>query len=302
MLTVLLFPRDAVMLTRRQTLAALPLFGAAPLLGRAEDPPKTSPPRKFQLGLVTYNVAATWDLPTILKVCSKVGIAAVECRTSHKHGVEPGMSAEKIAETKKRFADSGVKFWGCGSACEFHSPDPKVVAKNVEECKRFVELTAALGGMGVKVRPNGLQANVAKTADQIGTALKACGDAAKDAGIEICVEVHGKGSQDPKFMRMVMDSCGHPSVGVTWNSNPTDVKEGSIAESFETLKPFIKSCHITNLYDEKYPYRDLFARFRTMGYDRFTMIEVGKTFPDPALGEEFLRYYKMAWEQLTAAA
>ena len=111
------------MLNRRQTLAALPLFGAAPFFSRGEGPPKAEAMRKFQLGLVTYNVAAAWDLPTILKVCSKIGIAAVECRTTHKHGIEPGMSADAIKDTKKRFSDSGVKFWGCGTTCEFHSPD-----------------------------------------------------------------------------------------------------------------------------------------------------------------------------------
>ena len=50
---------------------------------------------KFKLGLVTYNVPKDWDLPTILKVCQEVGIAAVECRTTHKHGVEPTLSPQQ---------------------------------------------------------------------------------------------------------------------------------------------------------------------------------------------------------------
>src|SRR4051812_43643884 len=101
---------------------------------------QSSKPLKFKLGLVTYNVAKDWDLPTILKVCKEVGIAAVECRTTHKHGVEPSLTAEQRKEVKKQFADSGVVFWGCGSTCEFHSPDSAVVKKNIEDCKRFCEL------------------------------------------------------------------------------------------------------------------------------------------------------------------
>ena len=34
---------------------------------------------------------------------------------------------EERDRVKKQFADSGVVFWGCGSTCEFHSPDPAAV-------------------------------------------------------------------------------------------------------------------------------------------------------------------------------
>src|SRR3954447_11984578 len=49
---------------------------------------------KFRLGIVTYNIAAQWDLPTLLKVMKSVGIGPVEFRTGHKHGVEPTLSKE----------------------------------------------------------------------------------------------------------------------------------------------------------------------------------------------------------------
>src|SRR5438067_2451036 len=78
---------------------------------------------KFRLGIVTYNIAAQWDLPTILKVCKSVGLSPVELRTSHKHGVEPGLSRDQRREVRRRFADAGVDIWGCGTTCEFHSPD-----------------------------------------------------------------------------------------------------------------------------------------------------------------------------------
>src|SRR5438067_6569021 len=97
-------------------------------------------PLKFKLGLVTYNVPKDWDLPTLLKVCKDVGVAAVECRTTHKHGVEPSLTAEQRKAVRKQFEDSGVVFWGCGSVCEFHAADPAVVRKNVETCKQFVGL------------------------------------------------------------------------------------------------------------------------------------------------------------------
>jgi sugar phosphate isomerase/epimerase len=290
-------------LSRREFLGTTALaLAAGTTASRAADP---LPQAKFQLGLVTYNVAANWDLATLLKICKRVGIAAVECRTTHKHGVEPSLSAEQRKEIKKQFADAGVVFWGSGSVCEFHSEQPAVVKKNIEDCKRFVDLVHDLGGKGVKVRPNGMVTGKTEkeSCEQIGIALKECGKAAADAGVEIWVEVHGKTSALPKHMHQMMTVCDHPAVGVTWNSNATDLINGSIEEGFGLLSKYIKSCHITDLTQDqakKYPYRDLFSRFRKMGYDRYTLCEYGKSFT-PEAGEQFLIEYKKLWQELVGA-
>ncbi len=272
----------------------------SPARARAADKP-TVP---YRLGIVTYNIAANWDVPTILKVCKDVGLGPVELRTTHKHGVEPALGKQERQEVRKRFADAGVDIWGCGTVCEFHSPDPAVVKKNIETCKRFVELVADIGGRGVKVRPNGLPKNVPieKTLEQIGKALIPCGQAAADANLEIWVEVHGRGTAHPPAIKKIMQHCGHPQVGLTWNSNPSDIKDGSVAESFKLLRPWVRSCHINEIYKDtlgRYPYRELFRLFRETGYDRVTLIEVGKGMPDVPSSEEMLHYYKALWTELT---
>ena len=295
-------------LTRRRFLQAagalaaagtVPAAGAAPAdAARADDKPL-----KFRLGIVTYNIARSWDVPTIVRICKSTGVSPVELRTTHKHGVEPTLSKEERREVRKRFADGGVDIWGCGSVCEFHSPDPEVVKKNIETCKEFVELAADIGGRGVKVRPNGLPKDVPveKTLEQIGKALIPCGKAAADAGVEIWVEVHGPGTAHPPYIKTIMEACGHPSVGITWNSNPGDVKDKSVAEYFRLLRPWLRSCHINELYKDElgaYPYRELFRLMRESGYDRVTLCEIGKEPPTPDAGEELLRYYKALWTEL----
>jgi sugar phosphate isomerase/epimerase len=254
---------------------------------------------KFRLGIVTYNIAASWDLGTILRVCQGVGLSPVELRTTHKHDVEPALSRSARKDVRKRFADAGIDIWGCGTICEFQSPDPAVVAKNIEQCKAFVQLAADIGGRGVKVRPNGLPTNVPveKTLEQIGQALGTCGKAAADAGIEIWLEVHGKGTSHPPHIRTIMQHCGHPSVGLTWNSNATDVKNGSVSEYFRMLWPWIRSCHISELHSG-YPYRELFRLFREAGYDRVTLAEI-EGMPDVRSGERLMRYYKALWAELS---
>lgn len=281
-------------LSRRSFLTAASAMAVAPFVQGQES----SGTPKFQLGLVTYNVAKDWDLPTILRICKQTGIAAVECRTTHKHDVEPALPAEQRLDVKKQFADSGVVFWGSGSTCEFHSADPAVVKKQIEECKQFITLVKDLGGKGVKVRPNGVAKGmmVDQACEQIGQALIKCGQAAADEGVEIWVEVHGAVTALPKNMRRIMDVCGHPAVGVCWNSNSTDLVNGSLEEGFNLLKKYIKSCHINDL-DSKYPYRDLFKKLTGIGYDRYTLIEYGKSFPSDA-GAKFLADYKKKWSEL----
>jgi len=292
-------------MTRRQLLHAS-AAGAVALAGLpqpASAAPLENKKPPFRLGLVTYNVAAAWDLPSVLKACQGAGLAAVELRTTHKHGVEPALSKEQRKEVRQRFADSGVQFWGCGSVCEFHSPDRSVVEKNIETCKQFVQLAADIGGKGVKVRPNGLpkEVPVEKTLEQIGKALIPCGKAAADAGIEIWVEVHGRGTAHPPHMRTMMEHCGLANVGVTWNSNKDDIQNGSVADYFKLLQPWIRSCHINDLYKDasgEYPYRELFRLLSASGYNRVTLCEVGRTFPDLEQGTEFLRYYRALWNEL----
>ena len=295
-------------LTRRGVLQGLGAVGAGAVIGapaRADDIAKqaASGP-KFKLGLVTYMVGSKWDVPTLIEVCKKAGVGGVELRTTHAHGVEPSLSAEQRKDVRKRFEDSGVALWGLGSVCEFHSPDRKVVEQNIETCKQFVQLAQDVGAKGVKVRPNDLPQGVPpeKTIEQIGKSLIPCGQAAADAGVEIWVEVHGRGTAKPAVMKQIMEHAGgHKSVGVTWNSNPDDLTNGSVAEGFAMLKPWILSCHVNNLWRDAtgaYPYRELFRLLREMNYDRYTLCEDGVAFPDPGAGEHFLRYYKGLWTEL----
>ena len=87
-----------------------PLPRGSPAVSAAAGEAKK--PVKFRLGMVTYNVAAAWDVPTILKVCKATGISPVELRTTHKHGVEPSLSKEKRAEVRKQLRRRGRRDLG----------------------------------------------------------------------------------------------------------------------------------------------------------------------------------------------
>jgi len=285
-------------------LAATTAIGRTTSAQTASAPQAAQPaPRRFKLGLVTYNLAKDWDLPTLIQRCGELGLAAVELRTTHKHGVEITLSKPQRQEVRKRFADSPVILWSLGTTCQYHEPDPAAVQRNIEETRQWAQLAHDLGAKGVKVRPNGLPKDVdqAKTLEQIGRALHTCGQDAADLGVEIWVEVHGGGTCLPANMRKIMDVADHPNVGITWNSNnPCDLIDGSIRPAFALLADKIRSVHINELING-YPYRDLFTLLRQSGYDRYTLMESqGLSTGDPGDALRFARYYAALWDALSS--
>jgi sugar phosphate isomerase/epimerase len=250
----------------------------------------------FKLGTVTYNLAKDWDIPTIIKNCEMTGFEAVELRTTHKHNVEPGLSKEERQEVKKLFTGTKVRLLSLGTICEFHSPDQSVVRKNIDDCRRFIELAHDIGAIGVKVRPNGIPREVPeeKTIAQIGAALRECGVAAGDFGVEVWVEVHGRDSSQPARMAKMMQAANHPQVGICWNSNQEDVTNGSVKESFALLKPWLRNVHINELWKPEYPWRELFGLLKAVSYNRYTLAEIPET-TDPI---RLMRYYRALWEEL----
>lgn len=250
------------------------------------------------LGAVTYNVLKDWDLDKIISTLGEIGYDGVELRTEHKHGVEPSIDAAQRRAVQAKFAQSKVRLVSFGTTCEFQSPDPAVRAKNIETAKQFIDLAHDTGALAIKVRPNGLPKDVPveKTVAQIGQSLRLLGDEGQKKGVEIWMEVHGRDTQNPPVSAAIMKAANHPNVGACWNSNPTDVVNGSVKPSFDLLRPYIKSCHINEL-TSSYPWRELFALLRRSGYERYTLCEAGES-KEP---ERFLRYYKALWTELNRA-
>lgn len=252
----------------------------------------------MKLGIVTYMWGAEWDLPTLIKNCAQTGFEGVELRTTHKHGVEISLSKAERAEVRKRFEDSPVKFVGPGTACEYQNSDHGIVQQQIELTKKFVELSADIGGTGVKVRPNGFAKGVEqnKTIEQIGLSLRECAKFGEAFGQEIRVEVHGSGTADPAVMQKIMQVADHPKVVVCWNSNPGETVNGSLAHSFGLLKNKLGgTVHIHDLYDKQYPYRELFKLLRDQNYKGYCLSESPPT-TDPI---RVMHYYRALFDEWT---
>ena len=253
----------------------------------------------LRLGLVTYNLAKDWDIPTIIQMCSETGFEAVELRTTHAHGVEPSLNEEQRKTVRRLFEDSPVRLLSLGTACEYHAVEKEEVIRNIELTKDFIKLAYDVGALGVKVRPNGLQVEkgvpVEQTLRQIGYSLRECGEYAEKYGVEVWLEVHGKGTSDLRHIRRIMEIANHRNVGVCWNSNETDVIDGTIKGTFALVKDWIRSVHIHELYEKTYPWRELFNLLKAIGYDRYCLAEI----PESQEPERLMRYYRALFEELT---
>lgn len=250
------------------------------------------------LGCVTYNVIKDWDLDAILTKLPPLGFEAVELRTTHKHGVEPALSAEERKNVAQRFARGKVRLLSYGTVCEFHSPDAAVRRQHVENGKQFVDLAHDTNAWGIKVRPNGFPKEVSKeaTIENIASSLRELGQYGAGKGVEIWVEVHGAVTQVPANMAAIMRATRHENVGLCWNSNPTDIVNGSIKDSFNLLRPWIKNVHINELTSD-YPWRELFTLLRQAKYERYMLCECQES-KEP---ERFLRWYRALWRELQRA-
>ena len=247
---------------------------------------------RLKLGTVTYLIAKDWDVPTIIKNLAEAQYDAVELRTTHKHGVEITLPAAQRAVVKKQFADSPVKIGGMGTTCEFHSPDPAIVRKNIDETKEWVKLAQDLGAPSVKVRPNGAPKTVPqeKTLEQIGTSLAECGTFARDHGIVIQLEVHGDdvSSRVPNIKTIFDYGGNHPNVRACWNSNQNDLLDGGWDANFALLKNQIGQVHMRDLFLEEYPWRKLVSSLAAMNFQGYCFAEITES-ADPI---RVLRYFR----------
>ncbi len=238
------------------------------------------------------------DLEKLIQTLETAGFAAVELRTGHRHGVEPSLRRDERERVRERFQRSSVRLLSYGTDCEFHSNDSSERRRQIDKARSFVDLAGDTGALGVKVRPNAIPEGVpyAATLRNIAEGLREAGDYGASKGVEIWMEVHGDRTCQPEIAAEILALAGHRNVGACWNSNPEDVKDGSVKKSMGLLRPYLRNVHINDLYSS-YPWSELFQLLRESEYRRYTLAEVAES-PEP---ERFLRYYRALWQQLVRA-
>jgi sugar phosphate isomerase/epimerase len=249
-----------------------------------------------KLGLLTYNIARSWDLPTLLDTAKALGFEGISLRVDqdHAHGVELKLSPAQRQGVRERVASSGVEICGLSSGCRYDALALQELRGQIEHTKALLQLAFDVGAPGVKVFGNNFHEDEGvprqATMRQIASALGECAGFATEAGVEIRFEMHGDLNPWPYSVE-VMELTDHPSVGLIYNSDPRDVVSGSIHETLEHVRPWLRHVHVHDLSDP-FPYRELFGFLADMAYDGYVVAEL----PDSSDPERVLRYFCGLWQ------
>ena len=285
---------------RKNFIKSLSIITGATLLPGFKIPiSKLISEEKMKLGLVTYLWGKDWDIPTLIQNCTTSGIQGVELRIEHAHGVTLLLSDEERKAVKKQFADSKVELLGMGTNQKFDYVDQNELSESIEVTKKYIELSYAIGGSGVKVKPNGFHEGVPKekTLEQIGKSLNEVGKYAAKFGQMIRLEVHGKGTQQLPNIKEIMGYVNSKNVGVCWNCNEQDLWNDGLEHNFNLVKDrFGDTVHVRELNSEKYPYQKLINLFKKMDYTGWILLEC-RTNPDDKV--KALIEQRKIWENMT---
>jgi sugar phosphate isomerase/epimerase len=291
--------------TRRELLKSSTLATAALLTAsaRGANPPSAipNPPSAppLRLGLMSYNLAKDWDIPTIIKNCTETGFEHVELRTTHAHGVEVSLSKDQRRAVRRRFEDAGLKI-SLASGFAYHWPDAAELRKNIEGTKEYTLLARDLGALGIRVFPNALLVDKGipeeQTLRQIGRSLAEVGTFAHSHGVEIRVEIHGSGTNVVAKVKKMVDYSECPYVYVNWNCEKNDTKGPGFDTNFDSVKDRIRNVHLHELWED-YPYRRLFKLLGQSGYRGYCDAEIAES-AEPI---RLMKYYRACFLALQNA-
>lgn len=257
----------------------------------------------MKLGLLTYNMAAEWDLDTILAKCRAFGLLGVEFRTDreHAHGVEIDTSTADRRVTQQKCEDAEIEIVGLSSGCQYDAPDAEELAANIERTKQHLDLCAELGGGGVKVFGNKLHTDEGvpeeETVRQIGAALHECAEYASQQGVLVRFEMHGD-FQSAEQCNEIIKLANSDGMCLIYNCNPGDPVDGSIREIYSAVAPNVGHVHLHDLSDHEFPYPELVKLLRETGYGGWCTTEL----PDSTDRDRVLGYYVALWDAYTRIA
>jgi sugar phosphate isomerase/epimerase len=293
--------RRTFLQTAAASTAAVAMASRADVSARQGGGPFVANKTPLKLGLMTYQIGLSWDLPTLIKNCTETKFEHVQLRTTHKHGVEVSLTKAERAEVKKRLADAGLAV-SLASAFQYHSPDPAEVRRNIEGTKQYLQLAADVGAQGVRVFPNAApdegRPERQQILEQIGKSLAECATAGQSLGVQVRVEEHGNGTSNIPVIKQILDYASNPHVAMIWNCSASDTGKGpglpkgfegmGIEAQFNLVKGRIGNVHLRELSSD-YPWRELFRLLSQSGYQGYCDVEVS---PESAEPVRYMRNYR----------
>jgi sugar phosphate isomerase/epimerase len=206
---------------------------------------------KTQKPLLSFSTLGcpAWDFTQVLQHAQVNHYAGIEIR-----GVKgdldlpnnPIFSATNMGATRRQVADSGLKIVNLGSSANMHFLDSTKRQNNLDEAKKYIELASKLSCPFIRVFPNDLPKDQPEneTVDAIIRALQDLGDFAKNSGVKVLLESHGKVIKSDMLLH-IMEETNHKNIGLVWDFfNMWSVTQEPPAQVYQVLKKYILHTHI----------------------------------------------------------
>ena len=204
---------------------------------------------------------------------------------------QPIFSATNLASTSREVADKNLKIVNLGSSANLHFLDLAKRQKNLDEAKKYIELANQLACPFIRVFPNDLPKDQDEkaTVETIINSLRELGDYAKNSGVKVLLESHGKVIKSDMLLH-IMQEANHQNVGLVWDFfNMWSVTKEAPAEMYQQLKKYIFHTHIKDA-------------ILTEKGETYTLLGEGNSPVKEALhalkSGGYAGYYSFEWEKL----
>ena len=163
-----------------------------------------------------------------------------------------------------------------------------------------MELAADIGSPHIRVFGNAFPKGVEKSdvIRWVGEALAELGEFATGYPVDVLLEMHG----DFYYWEYALESvqiANHPKVGIMPNSDGREAVDGSIRQSYEGVKDYVRHIHMHELDDSKgFNYKEFFGLLKRDGYEGFMSAEIQPS-DDPG---RVLGLYVALWREMVENA
>ena len=191
-----------------------------------------------------------WPWRKVLDEAARLGYAGIELR-----GLEgemdltkrPELGARTIAASVKDLRALDLVITDLGASARLHEPDARVLATQMDEARRFIDLAHRLGAPWVRVFPDRFVPNEPRevTIARVGSNLAELGWFAKGSGVGVLVESHGEFTDSASLEAMMQAAGQVPGVGLVWDTHHTvSAGKEKPADTWERLGRWVRHTHI----------------------------------------------------------
>ncbi|MDZ7373970.1 MAG: sugar phosphate isomerase/epimerase [candidate division KSB1 bacterium] len=247
-----------------------------------------------------------WPLGEIVRRAREYGYDGIELRgLLNEIDVtrRPEFAPASLAATRRMFEEEGLKVCCLGSSVRLlHTAGPEASKRDEEEFARYLELSAGLGGVPIRIfgghLPEGLDRERALA--QATESLERLAEAARAVQTLVLVESHD-GFCSGRDLGALLRRCDAPNVGALWDVfNSQMPGSESVEETYSELRSFVRHIHVkdgdpgqerplyTPLGEGKIPYSDVLRLLRADDYSGWLSVEWEKRWHPELLDPELV--------------